>query len=96
MDLANIKVGRRSRHPMNEAEEFEFQCPRCGQGGLQSVILTPFRGRDFWICKECDSLWEQSESPRVHNPNDYRDYSEFMGSHGYTGDWSYVVGGFSG
>ncbi|MHA3771780.1 hypothetical protein ACXR0O_09620 [Verrucomicrobiota bacterium sgz303538] len=77
---------------MDGADPAEFECPCCGQGGLQPVNLIPFPGRSFWICGDCESLWDQEESPRIQNPAGFQGYSTFMEAHGYTGDWRYVTG----
>src|SRR5436305_2646039 len=78
--------------PLPEADEYD--CPVCGQGGLEPVYLLPFENRPFWICSECDALWDQAESPNLRR-GEHDQLEHFMEVHGYTGDWGFVFRGGS-
>jgi hypothetical protein len=65
-------------------------CPRCGQGGLHIVELTPIQNKRVWLCEECDALWDQSESPWI-DMKQHVDFSDYMKPLGFNGLWDFVT-----
>jgi hypothetical protein len=66
---------------------FDPCCPVCGQGGLQPIHIKVISPLPYWICSECDALWEGADFPTASCK--FRFY-EYMEQRGFSDDWHLV------
>lgn len=48
-----------------------YDCPCCGQGGLEVVLIESDPPVEAVVCSECDRIWRSPRPVGLHNDEDF-------------------------
>lgn len=70
---------------MNTQDTIVYDCPCCGQGGLELARLKTAPASMVVVCAECDRIWLDTKRVGLHNDAELEDA---LNKIGVTGGWS--------
>jgi ribosomal protein L37AE/L43A len=84
---SNVRQKYEDKMTAIRSQFFDPCCPVCGQGGLQPIHIKVIFPLPYWICSECDALWEGADFPTASCNFRFYDY---MAQRGFPDDWQLV------